>query len=219
MNALDDLADLRSLLYAAATAQPAGDPVERVKQRALAAALVCEAFRRVGLRVTVVGGAAIEFHAPGAYATDDLDLVIEGGSDPRSRGDLERVFTALGFTPRGRHWGLGTLFVEVPSRTMEDPAAEYPVGGYTLRLARPEVVLADRVVGFRHWRYTAYGLQALAMLAAFGEAVDQAWLEARLRREDALAAYQALTKLQASGEMVNEVALQRLLERLEEGAA
>jgi hypothetical protein len=212
-----DLADLRPRLHEAATAELAGDPVQRVKQRAIAAALVSEAFRRAGLRVTVVGGAAIEFHAPGAYTTDDLDLVVEGGGDPAARGELDRVFGALGFTPRGRHWVLGTMFVEVPGRTMEDPAADYSVGDHTLRLARPEVLLADRVVGFRHWRYTAYGLQALAMLAAFGEVVDQAWLEARLRREDALTAYRALKDLHASGEVVNEGVLQELLERLERG--
>jgi len=215
-----DLADLRLGLHELAAAKVASDPVERVKHRALAAVLISEGFRRAGLRVTVVGGAAIEFHAPGAYTTDDLDLVVEGGSDPRSRDELDRIFSALGFAPRGRHWVAGALFVEVPGRAMDDPAADYSVGGYPLRLARPEVLLADRVVGFRHWRYTAYGLQALAMLAALeDDALDHRWLEARLRREHAQGAYRALRELHASGEAVTEETMQQILERLDKGSS
>jgi hypothetical protein len=211
-----ELADLRNRLDELAKAEPAVDAVQRVKRRAATAALVLEAFRRAGLRATVVGGAAIEFHAPGAYTTDDLDLIVEGTHGAPPRGQLDAILRALGFASRSRHWVLGPFFVEVPGHTMDDPAAVYDVGGHTLRLARPEVLLADRVVGFKHWRYTGYGLQAMAILTALGGDLDQAWLEKRLRREDALDAYQALKRLQAESHPVSEAVLEDILDRLED---
>jgi hypothetical protein len=72
------------------------------------------------------------------------------------------------------------------------------------------------VLVMRLGRPVSYGLQALAMLAAFGDAVDQQWLQARLRREGALATYQALKDLQASPEMVSEGVLQKLLDTVQE---
>lgn len=211
-----DLADLRARLGELAAADPARDPIRRVKQRAAAAALLSEAFRRAQFRVTVVGGSAIEFHAPGAYVTDDLDLVVEGTQVAPSREILDAIFRALGFASRTRHWVLGSLFVEVPGHVMDDPAATYDVGGYALRLARPEVLLADRVVGFKHWRYTGYGLQALTLLAALGDNLDHAWLEQRLRREHALDAYVALRRLRAGNKSIDERALDALLNHLED---
>jgi hypothetical protein len=55
----------------------AGDELPHVERRALAAAIVSEALRARGLEATLVGGGAIEFYAPGAYATCDIDLVVE----------------------------------------------------------------------------------------------------------------------------------------------
>lgn len=211
-----DLTDLRARLHEVAAVGPVADPIQRVKLRARAAALVSEAFDRAGLRVTVGGGSAIEFHAPGAYATDDLDLTVEGPQGAPPREMIDAIFRALGFESRTRHWMLGSLFVEVPGHVMSEPAATYDIGGYSLRLARPEVLLADRVVGFRHWRYTGYGLQALTILAALGDDLDHAWWEQRLRREHALDAYEALTRLQAGNKPVDESVLADLLNHLED---
>jgi len=33
-------------------------------------------------------------------------------------------------------------------------------------VVKKEVLLRDRVVGFKHWKYTAYGEQAIDMLGA-----------------------------------------------------
>ena len=55
----------------------AQDGVPHVERLALAAAIVSEALRARGLEATLVGGGAIEFYAPGSYATTDIDLVVE----------------------------------------------------------------------------------------------------------------------------------------------
>src|SRR5690625_4295151 len=36
--------------------------------------------------------------------------------------------------------------------------------------------LRDRVVGFEHWKCTAYGEQAIDMLVTFGDELDESWL-------------------------------------------
>ncbi|HEX6039254.1 hypothetical protein [Longimicrobium sp.] len=43
-----------------------------------AAAVLIHALAQAGMRATLVGGGAIEFHAPDSYATTDIDFVVEG---------------------------------------------------------------------------------------------------------------------------------------------
>src|SRR5205823_723395 len=127
------------------------------------AAVISEVLRRRGMEATLVGGGAIEFHAPDVYVTTDLDLIVEG----RPRVELDAALTGFGFVRRGRHWVMDELFVEVPGNWMSDPVDVVDVGGLTLRVIRREIVLADRIIGFKHWRTTAYGAQAIALLALF----------------------------------------------------
>jgi hypothetical protein len=55
----------------------ADDPIEHARQVAAIAAAFYQAFESAGLRCTLVGGSAIEVHAPGALKTGDVDLVVE----------------------------------------------------------------------------------------------------------------------------------------------
>ncbi|HET7461064.1 MAG TPA: hypothetical protein VFJ82_07440 [Longimicrobium sp.] len=72
---------------------------EHVERMMLVTAILQTALRQAGMVPTLVGGAAIEFHAPGAYTTTDIDLVVER----RTREAIHEVFTALGFTKQARH--------------------------------------------------------------------------------------------------------------------
>jgi len=162
------------------------------------------------MRATLVGGGAIEFHASDVYSTDDIDLVVEG----RSRDELDAALTEFGFSRRGRHWVYGDLFVEVPGNWMSDPVDVVAVGPLTLRVIRREIVLADRVIGFKHWRATAYGAQAIALLALFGRSLDETLLVERVRAEDAEDALAALREVAESNAPVNEAQLQAVLDRL-----
>jgi hypothetical protein len=44
----------------------------------LSAAVIATALHKQGMRATLVGGGAIELHAPGVYQTGDIDFVVEG---------------------------------------------------------------------------------------------------------------------------------------------
>ncbi len=189
-------------------------PLEHARQVAEIAGVLHDAFEAVGLRCTLVGGSAIEIHAPGVYTTGDLDVVIE---TQRVEGASERVaevFTQLGFKGDARHWVRGELFVEVPSHVLSDPAEKVRVANAVFRVVAKEVVLADRIVGFKHWQYTAYGQQAIAMLAAFGERLNMAWLKSRLQSEHCMDAFLALKDLAESGTRVTEKVVRALLVKL-----
>lgn len=162
------------------------------------------------MEATLVGGGAIEFYAPETYATSDLDLVVEG----RPRTEIDAALTAFGFDRSGRHWVRGDLFVEVPGTIMSDPVEELSVGGLRLRVVRREVVLADRVIGFKHWGATAYGAQAIALLAALGDIIDERMLRERVKAEDADDALELLWAMARSGAQVGEVDLRNALDRL-----
>lgn len=191
----------------------AKDPLAHAQQVAQIAGTLHAAFELVGLRATLVGGSAIEVHAPGVYKSDDIDLVISGPAKD-FRGEIGRVFHALGFVSTGRHWTRGDLFVEVPGRVLDDPHETVRVGTAVFEIVTKEVVLADRIIGFKHWRYTGYGQQAIDMLAAFGGELDLGWLGPRLKREDSWDAYLALQELAAGQVDITEQSLQALLDRL-----
>lgn len=199
------------LLLSAGVAE---DPIDHARQVAMITSIVAAAFEESGLRVTLVGGSAIEVYAPGIFKSGDIDLVIEAVSGPNARSRLDPVFASLGFQREGRHWKRGDLFVEVPSLSLDEPSEAVRVGHFPLRIVTKEVLLADRVVGFRHWGHTAYGEQAIEMMAAFGESLNMDFLVPRLVREGSMDAFEALVSLAESGEPVSEERLQALLEQL-----
>lgn len=190
----------------------ADEPVTHARQVAQVAGILHSALAGRGLTPTLVGGSAIEIHAPGIYMSGDLDLVIEGGSATKAIRD--EVFQALGLTRVGRHWRRGDLFIETVPGPVAGPAEDVEVAGTTFRVVRKEVPLRDRLVGFKHWRHTAYGDQAIAMIIAYGEDLDMSWLEPELRREDALDALRELSTLAASAEPVTHQRLLALVDRL-----
>jgi hypothetical protein len=176
----------------------------------IAAAVISELLQQHGMVATLVGGGAIELYAPGVYTTSDLDFVVDGGT----RAALDAVLRDFGFERRGRHSVLDHLFLEVPGNWMSDPVEVITVGPFSLRVVRQEVVLADRIIGFKHWRTTAYGAQAVALLQVLGASLDDRLLRERLQAEDALDAYEALRALAASDEVVREAELEAILQRL-----
>lgn len=66
---------------------------------------------------------------------------------------------------------------------MSDPVDTVAVGRLPRRAVPREIVLADRSVGFKHWGTTAYGAQAVAMLAVFGDSRDEDLLQRRAREQ------------------------------------
>ncbi|HEX6748448.1 MAG TPA: hypothetical protein VF092_14215 [Longimicrobium sp.] len=175
-----------------------------VERLTFAAAVLQTALRQAGMEATLVGGGAVEFYIPDAYTTTDIDLVVER----KTRDAIHDVFTALGLTRQGRHWMRGDLFVEVPGNHMAEPTETFDVGPMTLRVVQREYVLADRIVGYRHWKYWAYGVEAIEMIRGFGGRIDDAALRDYLRKEGSEHAYDLLLDLMDSDEPLTEQTLE-----------
>jgi hypothetical protein len=191
----------------------AAEPLAHAGQVTDIAGILHQAFESEGLRCTLVGGSAIEVHAPGIYKSGDIDVVIEGPQrDLRKR--INVVFLALGFSPQGKHWNRENLFVEVPDHFMADPTETLTAGKSVFEVVTKEVVLAYRIVGFMHWKTTAYAQQAIDMIVAFGDELDLGWLRSRLEMEASWNAFLRLRQLATSGEPVTEDTLQFILAEL-----
>lgn len=211
---LSELGDLRRELDAILVDPAFSDATAHRKRLTLACAIISEAFRRCGMLATLVGGGAIEFHAPGVYVTDDADLVVEARSGGPNRQRLHEVFGALGFAASGRHWVRDGFFVEVPSSYLEDPFNEIPVGPYVLRVVKKEVVLVGRLVEFDQTGHTGHGAQAVTMMRAFAGEMDRPLLDRLLRRERAGKVHAALRELAASDQRITDEVLRDTWDRL-----
>src|SRR5688500_20347718 len=103
----------------------------------------------------LVGGSALEFHAPGAYVTGDIDMPVARDGLAPPRGAVDQVFAALGFRKgSARHWERGDVLVEVPNHDLDDPSEEYQVGPYRLRVVAKEAVLVGRIVEYDQTGHT-----------------------------------------------------------------
>jgi hypothetical protein len=209
----DRMHALRTRLQATLAAGLADEPLAHAEQVAEIAAVLHEAFEPAGFSATLVGGSAIEIHAPGIYLSGDMDYVIERSR--RSTMQADDVLESLGFRKQGgRHWVFGDLFIEQVAGPVAGPTEEVRVGESVFRVVTKEVPLRDRVVGFKQWQYTAYGEQAVDMLAAFGDELDESWLLPELKREDSLDALEALREIAVSDQPVTEQVLRELIDRL-----
>ena len=208
---VDDLREALDLLLELGMAD---DAVDHARQVAMVASMISQGFEREGFRCTLVGGSAIEIYAPGILKSGDIDLVIEDLRGRRTRERLDPVFEALGFVKEGRHWRRDDLFVEVPGLLLEDPSELLRVGSFPINVIAKETLLVDRVVGFKEWRQTSYGQQAIDMIAAFGDDLRMDRLGPNLAREGADDAFNALASLAQADAPVTEEVLQALLKRL-----
>ncbi len=168
----------------------------------------------------LVGGGAIEFYAPDAYLTRDVDLVVEDPAGAPVRDRLATTFDALGFTKlSGRHWERNGLLVEVPGHRIDDPFIEVTVGPYRLNVVRLEVVLVGRVVEFDQTGHTGHAAQAVLLLRAAPDALDRELLQTLARQERVERAFAALEDLARSDTLVTDAGLRSLHEHLRTGTS
>ncbi len=90
------------------------------------------------------------------------------------------------------------LFVEVPGNWLSDQAQSLAVGPFTLNVICKEHILAERIVGFRWWKYAGHAVQAVNLLLTGGE-LDEALVRSALRREGAEDTYDLLIRYAHSG--------------------
>jgi hypothetical protein len=192
----------------------AQETLEHVERLTIATAIISEALRGKHLESTLVGGGAVEFYAPGSYTTSDIDLVVERLKPIDLVSAVAGALLPLGFSRSGRHWVRGDLFVEIPATSLTDPFEVYLVGPYRLRVIRKESILGERIAGFKHWRYTGFGAQAIDLISAMGDEIDEHALRDYLRREGAEDAYETLRRLAKSEEPITREILEDELDRL-----
>ncbi len=141
MDGLDDAlaAELRAGLDLVLADGMAAEPFVHAQQIAAIMTLLDQAFRADGLSCVLVGGAAIEVHAPGAHISHDLDLVVDTWGLPDARAQIARVFDQLGFATDGRHRALhgrrcsnerSTCCTAVPSRKSLPTTTEHYLAPY-----------------------------------------------------------------------------------------
>lgn len=189
--------------------------VEHAEQIARVAGVLSEAFESVDLEIVVVGGSAIEIHAPGGYVSGDLDLIVERARGARSDPRVKKIFERLGFRKgRARHWIFGDLYVETPGEHVDDPVVFARVGQAVFRIISKEALIAERVAGFKHWKHLEYGQQAIMLLEALREELDWEWLRRRVEKESAVDALQELDALAKRTSEVSATVLQEALGRL-----
>ncbi len=161
------------LLEVAAT----GDPTERLLE---VAAIISDALRGLGIEPVVVGGLALAYWSDSAFATGDIDVVME-----RPPGFSERL-EALGFRQDGRVWLLeaGSVAFEAPSEALEPgdraESAELPSGRRVLILS-PEDLLLWRLREWVYWGALSGFRHAAHLLSS--DVVDQGRLDRRAEEE------------------------------------
>ncbi|HEX6039253.1 hypothetical protein [Longimicrobium sp.] len=102
------------------------------------------------------------------------------------------------------------LFVEAPGSSLERRVVEtVPLGEFELKVLKKEHVLAERIVGFRRWKSWAYGIQAIDMMEAFGDDLDEGFLRVWLRHEGSEDGYDHLREIAASGVAITAQELDR----------
>jgi hypothetical protein len=211
----DKLAEIRATLAEVARDFSDANEGGHVERLALTTALVSEALRVVGLTAVLVGGGAIEFYAPDAYVTQDIDIVVEGLPGEPVRDRIASVFEALDFIKlSGRHWERDGMLVEIPGHSIDDPYSEVMVGPYRLNIVRPEVVLIGRVVEYDQTGHTGHAAQAVVLLQAVGDTLDHSLLAQLARRERVESVLAALRALAESGTLVTDGLLRDLHDRL-----
>jgi hypothetical protein len=189
------MGELRSRLARVLAEGLSEDPVEHARQVSTTAGILSEAFDARGFRVTLVR--CDRTHTRGCRRA--------GSRLCRARTRTHGQALASGRSVCRNHTWAGF-------RTTE----EVQVGDAVFHIVRKEVLVRDRVVGFKHWRHTAYGDQAIAMLIAFGEDLDMEWLGPELAREGARDAWDALRDLATSAGPVTHERLLALIDELHE---
>jgi len=145
------------------------------------------------VRPILVGGAAMELYAEGAYITADLDfvgIVPHPVADGLRRADFGRL---------GRHWlhdkeSVSIIFHHETLRKGER-AVEQRFGDYRVLMVSPEDLLVDRLAAWRHRESPTHGVQAYLLYHAKHGPMDVEHLRKRAVQENVEPVLDSVTRL------------------------
>jgi predicted nucleotidyltransferase len=158
-------------------------------QQMVLAALLSTLFKEKNVQLTVVGGAAVQFHTNAAYVTKDIDAILQGDTIDI----IEAVMSSLRFkrTTMYRHFE-HPLFkfvvefppspIEIASRVISKVALVNTEEG-PVRVIRVEDIIMDRITAAVEWKDEASLEQAkLLWLKNKGE-IDLPYLKKFAKEE------------------------------------
>lgn len=209
---------LREELHRVAAREQPDDPVEHARCVTEIARLLSLAFEKVGVSPVVVGGSALEIHAPGVDKSDDIDIVAEGiglANDVISAPEVEEVATKLEIEREGRLLFIDNWVIDLVGRTLEGEPDSLDTGDGTILVLAQEDVIADRIRIFLHWDDVSAGLQAAELIGVLGDDLDWKRLEEQcLEHSEERSAVGQLRQLIDSGDEINRKRLQEIQEEL-----
>jgi len=145
------------------------------------------------VRPVLVGGAAMELIADGAYITADLDFV--GTVPPPVASDLRKAE----FGRLGRQWihdeeSVSIIFHGHMLRTGERDV-DHSFGDYRVLMVSPEDLLVDRLTAWHHRESPTHGVQAYLLYQAKQGSMDLEHLRKRAGAEAVESALDSVTRL------------------------
>lgn len=173
-------------------------PIE--EQPILLGALLSELFEKRKVKLTIVGGAAVQFYTQADYVTNDLDAVLSGDST----ADIEAVLGGLGFkratTYRHFEHPLFNFVVEFPPSPVAvgnrhiSQVALIQTNLGPVRIIRIEDLIMDRIIAGTEWRSQESLDQARLLWIKHQKNIDSSYLTEFAKQEGYLADLRKVTK-------------------------
>ena len=153
------------------------------------AAQIADLLKENNVIPVIVGGTAVEFYTHGAYATKDIDIIVE---DPEF---IVPVMKQLGFINEAGTWYLPddpSVIVEFPKGPLAgDWKKVQPVllpDGHTAYVIALEDIILDRMLAATYWKDGSDEWVRFMMTAHYDE-IDWPYLRAASSRELCLDEY------------------------------
>ena len=154
-----------------------------LKRQMTVAAIITVEMERLGSKVVLVGGSAMEFYTVAQYMTVDIDLIAT------KPDDIATVMNSLGFVNNGGTWMFSEderIIVEFPVGPLAgsfDKIQPVMVGVDTVYVIGLEDIILDRLLAAKFWN-DGSELWAEFLLLSRNDEIDWRYLLRRSREED-----------------------------------
>lgn len=158
-------------------------------QQIALAGLLTSLFNEHHVKLTVVGGAAVQFYTRSSYVTKDLDAILHGDT----KEIIDAVMQSAGFsrTKSYRHFQHPQLpfVVEFPPSPVEVGSRcltlfnEIKYKKYSVRVIRIEDIIMDRIIAGIEWKSESSLAQAELIYRKNKDLIDKKYLQTFAKSE------------------------------------